>query len=152
MKRIKAVNGYTIYQATARDVEKYNVIEDMFYIYFSSDIREYGLAYSDADWEADTLETALEWCNSSNYATAREIVEARTTAASFKEIEAVEKMLDAGVSAEEIEEAENVSVIEENGLFYISIENAFEEHKHGPYFSRQGAEMGAENYKRNNSI
>lgn len=46
MKKIKALNGYTIYQATKRDENKYNVTEGYFYIYFSSDIRDYGLTNS----------------------------------------------------------------------------------------------------------
>jgi len=151
MKRVKAVNGYTIYLATARDVDKYNVTEGTFYIYFSSDVRDYGLSNSDPDWEADTLETALEWCNSSNYALAKEIVEARTTAATFEEIAAVEKQLDAGTDPEEIANAEEeeVSVIEENGLFYVHVETPADYFDHGPYFNRAGAEMAAENYKRN---
>ena len=102
MKRIKSVNGYSIYQATARDTEKYNVTEGVFYIYFSSDVRDFGIANSDPDWEADTLENALEWCNSSNYAKAKEIVEADTTAATFESIAAVEKQLDAGIDPEEV--------------------------------------------------
>lgn len=154
MKRIKAMNGYTIYLATARDVERYNVTADTYYIYFSSDIRDYGLAYSDPDWEADTLETALEWCNSSNYAIAKEIVEARTTAATFEEIAAVEHQLDNGMTAEEIEEAaeeesESVSVIERNGLFYVRIETEYSTCEHGCYFNRAGAEIAAANYIKN---
>ena len=39
MKRIKSVNGYTIYQATARDENRHNVTAEYFYLYFSSDIR-----------------------------------------------------------------------------------------------------------------
>ena len=156
MKRIKAVNGYTIYQATARDVEKYNVTADTYYIYFSSDIRDYGLAYSDPDWEADTLENAIEFCDASNYAIAKEIVEARTTAASFEEIVEVEKQLDAGISADEIcdgndddSDSEDVYVITESGLFYVRIDNNGLFTDHGPYFNLAGAEMAAENYKRN---
>jgi hypothetical protein len=149
MKRIEALNGYTIMQATARDVNKYNVEEGMFYIYFSSDLRDYGLAFSYADWECDSLEVAREWCSGTNFALAREIVEASTTAASFEEIERVEKMLDAGIAAEEIENEEIVSVIEENGMFYVHIENRFEEINHGPYFTRAGAKLAAENYKKN---
>lgn len=104
MERIKALNGYTIMRATARDVKKYNVTEGNYYIYFSSDLRDYGLANSDADWETDSLVTALEWCVSTNYAAAKEIAESRSTAASFEEIEEIESQLDAGMTAEEIEE------------------------------------------------
>lgn len=104
MKKIKAVNGYTIYQATKRDENKYNVTEGDFYIYFSSDIRDYGIQNSDYDFEAGTIEEAEAFCNGSNYAVAKEIVEQTTTAASFEEIAEVEKMLDNGMTAEEIEE------------------------------------------------
>jgi hypothetical protein len=110
MKRIEAMNGYTIMQATARDVNKYNVEEGMFYIYFSSDLREYGLSMSDPDWECDSIEVAREWCSGTNFAIAREIVEARSTAASFEEIEEIEKLLDAGMSADEIEEIEDEEI------------------------------------------
>lgn len=145
MKRIEAMNGYTIMQATARDVNKYNVEEGMFYIYFSSDLREYGLSMSDPDWECDSIEVAREWCSGTNFAIAREIVEASSTAASFEEIERIEKLLDAGMSAEEIEEAEEIEVIEENGLFYVCGDNW----QHGPYFTRNGAELAQENYLTN---
>lgn len=106
MKKVKAVNGYTIYEATKRDENKYNVTEGYFYIYFSSDIRDYGLAYSYMEWEAGSIEEAEELCKGSNYAIAREIVEERTTAATYEEIEEVEALLNAGLSAEEIEEVE----------------------------------------------
>ena len=154
MKRIKAINGYTIYQATARDAKNSNMTEGTFYIYFSSDIRDYGLSNSDLDWEADTIETAIEWCTSSNYAMAKEIVESRTTAAAYDEIAEVEKQLDGGASVDEIEaaldDAESVDVIEDNGLYYVHIEDSdgfwFD---HGPYFNRHGAEIAAANYIQN---
>lgn len=151
MKRIKSINGYTIYQATERDEQKYNVTADTYYIYFSSDIRDYGLSYSEPDWEADTIENALDWCTSSNYAIAKEIAEANTTAATFEEIEAIERKLDAGISAEEIqeEEADQVNVIEENGLFFVHVENSRDYFDHGPYFTHQAAQQAAENYKIN---
>ena len=96
MKRIKNMNGYAIYQAVARDVGKYGAEEGTFYVYFSSDIRDYGLANSEPEFEGlGTLEAA-EGCCTGNYAKAREIVESRTTAASFEEIAEVEAQLDAG--------------------------------------------------------
>lgn len=149
MKRVKGINGYTIMEATARDVDKYNVIEGNYYIYFSSDLRDYGIANSYPEWETDHIDTAIEWCQGSNYALAKEIVEAQTTAATFEEIAAIEKQLDAGITPEEIEDQETVSVIEENNLFYVRIENVFDSYDHGPYFNRAGAEMAADNYKRN---
>lgn len=116
MERVKGINGYTIMRATARDVKKYNVTEGTFYIYFSSDLRDYGLANSDPDWECDSLVTALEWCVSSNYATAKEIAESRTTAASFEEIAEIEKQLDAGMSPDEIEQEYEENDEEENEM------------------------------------
>ena len=75
MKRIKSINGYTIYQASARDVSKYNVTESYFYLYFSSDIRDYGLSNCDWDWEAGSIEEAEAFATGTNYAIAKEIVE-----------------------------------------------------------------------------
>ena len=75
MKKIKAINGYTIYEATKKDENKYNVEEGYFYIYFSSDIRDYGISNSEWDWEAGSIEEATEWATGSNYAIAKEIVE-----------------------------------------------------------------------------
>lgn len=72
MKRIKSINGYTIYQATARDAARDNVEEGYFYLYFSSDIREYGRAYSYIEYEAGSLEEAEALATGSNYAAARE--------------------------------------------------------------------------------
>lgn len=104
MKRVKAINGYSIYEATLKDEEKYNVVCGCFYIYFSSDIRDFGLSNSDWDWESGSIEEATEWATGSNYAIAKEIVEETTTAASFEEIEEVEAMLNSGLSVEEIKE------------------------------------------------
>ena len=82
MKRIKSINGYTIYQASARDVSKYNVEEGYFYLYFSSDIRDYGLSCCEWDLEAGSIEEAEAFATGTNYAIAKEIVEETTTAAS----------------------------------------------------------------------
>lgn len=107
MTRIKSVNGYTIYQATARDAAQDSSVEaSYFYLYFSSDIRDYGRAYSYIEYEAGSLEEAEALATGTNYAMAREYVEANTTAASHEEIEAVEKMLDSGLTADEIAAAE----------------------------------------------
>lgn len=106
MKKIKSVNGYSIYEATKRDENKYNVTEGCFYIYFSSDIRDYGLQNSDYDFEAGSVQEAEDFCNGSNYAIAKEIVEERTTAATYEEIAEVEKALDNGATFEEYLESE----------------------------------------------
>lgn len=106
MKKIKALNGYTIYEATKRDENKYNVEAGTFYIYFSSDVREYGLQNSDYDWEAGTIEEAEDFCNGTNYARAKEIVEETTTYATYEEIEKVEKMLDSETFGEFLDNTE----------------------------------------------
>ena len=112
MKRINAINGYTIYQATARDEEKYNVEAGYFYLYFSSDIRDYGISCCDHDYEAGSLEEAISFATGTNYAIAKEYVEETTTAATYEEIAAIEKQLDDGATLEDIEEAENMSEAE----------------------------------------
>lgn len=157
MKRIKSINGYTIYQATARDAARDNVEEGYFYLYFSSDIREYGRAYSYIEYEAGSLEEAIELATGTNYAVAREYVEANTTAADYEEIEAVEKMLDSGLTVDEIaaaeEEAadttESVQAIQKGVLYYVRIFSNEHEHYHGPYFSMNDADTGALNYAAN---
>lgn len=107
MKRIKSINGYTIYQANARDAAQDSSIEaGYFYLYFSSDIRDYGRAYSYVELEAGSLEEAEELATGSNYAAAREYVEANTTAATYEEVAEIEKQLDAGLSVDDIAAAE----------------------------------------------
>lgn len=91
MKRIKALHGYTIYQATERDKER-DALTSNYYIYFSSDIRDYGVSNSEYDWESDTIEGAIEYIEScGDYATIREELEAECTAVTFEDIEAEEK-------------------------------------------------------------
>ena len=157
MKRIKSINGYTIYQATARDVSRHNVEEGYFYLYFSSDIREYGLAYSYIEAEAGSLEEAEEIATGSNYATAREYVEASTTAADFEDIAAVEKLLDQGYSLDDIAAAEEeaaddteaVQAVRRGVLYYVHVVSGDTEEYHGPYFSMDGADAGARHYAEN---
>lgn len=158
MKRIKSVNGYTIYQATARDAAQDSSLEaGYFYLYFSSDIREYGRAYSYVEMEAGSLEEAESFATGTNYAIAREYVEASTTAAEYADIEAVEKLLDSGLTVDDIaaaeEAAENdperVQAIQRNILFYVHVYCNEYEHFHGPYFSIEAADAGARNYAEN---
>ena len=154
MKRIKSLNGYTIYQATERDAIIEALEPGYFYGYFSSDIRDYGRAYSYIEFEAATLEEAEDWARGSNYATAREYVEANTTAATFEEIEAVEKMLDQGLTADDIaaaeeaaeEAAETVHAVQINNLFYVMCPGNV---LHGAYFTLEAADTAAQNYANN---
>ena len=90
MKRIKAVNGYTIMQATERDKER---TPGEYYIYFSSDLRDFGLAYSEPEFEVSNLQEALDFCNGSNYAKAKEILESKYTCVCFDDIEKLERTL-----------------------------------------------------------
>lgn len=106
MKRIKSINGYTIYQATARDEARHNVEAGYYYLYFSSDIRDYGLSYSYIEMEAGSLQEAEALATGTNYAIAREYVEASTTAATYEEIAEIEKQLDNGLTVDEIAAAE----------------------------------------------
>lgn len=158
MKRIKSVNGYTIYQATARDEARHNVEAGYFYLYFSSDIREYGLAYSYIEMEAGSLEEAEALATGSNYAAAREYVEANSTAATYEEIEEIEKQLDNGLTLDEIaaaeeaaEEAAAETVHAEKifRLFYVIVESDFHRDEHGPYFTMEAADQAARNYAQN---
>lgn len=125
MKRIEAINGYTIYETTKRD-EKDGYSVGTFVIYFSSDIRELGRENSYSDWECDSLAEAEAWALGGNYARAKEIVEETTTAAGFEEIAMVEAALNAGMSddeAAEVLEAEedptNKQVISDNEVVFI---------------------------------
>lgn len=103
MKKIKNVNGYTIYQAGPRDVKKYGFSEGGFYVYFASDVKDFGLPNSTPEFEdCGNLEEAEANCTG-NFAIAKEIVEERTTAASMDEILEVEAMLDAGADPESLD-------------------------------------------------
>lgn len=104
MKKIKNLNGYAIYQAGARDVTKYGYEDGGFYVYFASDVMDFGLTNSTPEFEdCGSLEEAEANCTG-NFAIAKEIVEERTTAASMEEILEVEAMLDAGVDPDDINE------------------------------------------------
>jgi len=103
LKKIKNMNGYAIYQAGARDVTKYGYEDGGFYVYFASDVRDFGLTNSTPEFEGcGSLEEAETNCIG-NFARAKEIVEERTTAASMEEILEVEAMLDAGVDPDDVD-------------------------------------------------
>lgn len=72
MKRIKSVNGYTIYEATsARDEANYNCGIGHYNLYLSSDIKDFGLSNSYPDWEdIETMSEAVARANGSQFAVA----------------------------------------------------------------------------------
>ena len=87
MKRIKAINGYTIYMLTARDEKHGNGTEGEYNIYFSSDIRDFGVEYSTPEYDGiDSLDVALELCGD-NTAMIKEALETEYTAVSYDDIE-----------------------------------------------------------------
>lgn len=95
MKRIKSMNGYTIMQATDRDESRHGYTSGSYYIFCSSDLRDYGVAYSLPEYDdIDSLAVAEELCLGSNYARAKAIVERETTCATYDEIAKVERKLD----------------------------------------------------------
>ena len=61
MKRIKSLNGYTIYLCVSE--RKPNTAIGEYYIFLSSDIKDYGVTHADIEWNTTSLEEAIEWCN-----------------------------------------------------------------------------------------
>ena len=106
MKRIKSVNGYTIYQSvTARDEENYGCSVGSYNIYLSSDIRDYGLSYSYAEYDdIETLAEAINICNGSQFAIAAALAEeiSGSTAQDMELVLAIEARLDAGEALNDI--------------------------------------------------
>lgn len=100
MKRIKSVNGYTIYQATTqRDADNYGCDIGSYNIYLSSDIRDFGLTNSYPEYDnLDSLAYALVVCNSSRYAVAAALADelSQSTAQDMDLTLAIEQRLDAG--------------------------------------------------------
>lgn len=95
MKRIKAMNGYTIYELTQRDInnEFFNATAGNYNIYLSSDIREYGLTNSTPEYEdIETLEEAVEICDGTT-ATAIEIINNSDIDNTVENLEQVEEIL-----------------------------------------------------------
>lgn len=88
MKRIKAINGYTIYEATARDEKQGNGTAGEYAIFFSSDIRDYGVAYSTPEYDGiDSLEVCEELIAGDKTALAKEALEQEYTAVTMDMIE-----------------------------------------------------------------
>lgn len=111
MKRIKGINGYTIFQAGPRDASKNGFEPGRFYVYFSGDVRDYGLLNSTPEFEdCGSIEEAEAHCTG-NFAIAKEIVEAQTTAAGMDEILEIETLLNDGADPNEV--AEKLERIEE---------------------------------------
>lgn len=106
MKRIKSVNGYTIYQScTQRDEDNYNCSIGNFNIYISADIRDYGLSYSTPEWDdIDDLSTAIAMCSGSKWAVACALAEeiANSTAQDMDLCLEIERRLDAGKALETV--------------------------------------------------
>lgn len=108
MKRIKSVNGYTIYEATTqRDAENYRCEIGHFNIYLSSDIRDFGLANSYPEYEdVEQLSCALVMACASRYAVACELAEeiSGSTAQDMDLVLEIERRLDAGEALETVRE------------------------------------------------
>lgn len=109
MKRIKTVNGYAIYQAvTARDEENYGCQIGSYNLYLSSDIKDYGLSYSSPMFDnIDSLASAIELANGSNYAQAEALAWelSDSTCQDMDLTLEIERRLDAGETVEAIREA-----------------------------------------------
>ena len=120
MERIKALNGYTIYRLTERDEKHGKGYAGEYNVYFSSDIRDYGVNYSDPVFDGlSSLEEAVENITGDTYAIARELCENETTAVTEADIEAKQAEIESGnVNADEIAEIENVEIIPDTYEIY----------------------------------
>lgn len=106
MKKVRQINGYTVYQAaTQRDADNYNCEIGNYNVYLSSDIRDFGLAYSDAEWEnEDSLAVVIARCEGSKYAVAAALAEelSGSTAQDMDLVLEIERRLDKGQSLEQV--------------------------------------------------
>ena len=113
MKRIKSMNGYTIYAATERDEKKYSgITAGCFYSYFSSDIRDSGITFCAEYYEMEygTIEDALNDIATDEYAIARELCEKESTCVSFEDIEnKLAEMHTGRIDPDDMADIENVS-------------------------------------------
>lgn len=150
MKRIKGINGYTIFQAGPRDVSKYGFVAGSFYVYFSSDVRDFGLLNSTPEFEdCGSIEEAEAHCTG-NFAIAKELVETQTTAAGMDEILEIEALLNDGADPNDV--AEHLERIEEArqiahdlGLPFSSRLSRGDEDEPNPYV--YDASMSPEDYE-----
>ena len=104
MKRIKAINGYTIYQATTqRDADNYNCEVGNYNVYLSSDIKDFGLSNSYPEYDnLDSLTAALNICRDSNFAIACALADelSDSTVQDMDLCLEIERRFDAGESVE----------------------------------------------------
>lgn len=104
MKRIKSINGYTIYQATTqRDADNYNCEIGSYNIYLSSDIRDFGLTNSYPEYDnIDSLTAALNICCDSRFAIACALADelSDSTIQDMDLCLEIERRFDAGESVE----------------------------------------------------
>ena len=140
MKRIKSVNGYTIYEATsARDEANYNCHVGEYNIYLSSDIRDFGLSNSYPEYESvDSLAVAEAMCGASQYAVAVDLAEelSSSTVQDMDLVLEIERRLEAGEALETI----RLCYDTESDRLYDSVTEAinagvdvYEQHGFDPY-------------------
>lgn len=124
MKRIKAINGYTIYQATTqRDADNYNCEIGSYNVYLSSDIRDYGLSNSYPEYDnIDSLTAALNICRDSKFAIACALADELndSTVQDMDLCLEIERRLESGDSVEGIRDCYDP----ETGRLYGSVSEA----------------------------
>lgn len=112
MKKVKQANGYIIYQsATQRDVDNYHCEIGNYNIYLATDIRDYGLSNSYAEWEdEDSLAVAIAKCNGSQYAVACALADelSDSTVQDMDLVQEIERRLEAGEALESIRESYDI--------------------------------------------
>jgi len=132
MKRIKSVNGYTIYEATTqRDADNYNCSIGNYNIYLSTDIRDFGLRNSYPEYEdIDSLAVALAMCSASHYGVAVALADelSDSTVQDMDLTLEIERRLESGEALETIRRCYD----RENGILYTSISDAID-HGYDPY-------------------
>ena len=113
MKRVKAQNGFTIYQYTKRDERDGHKVGE-YCIYYSADVREFGTAYSTPEFEdLGTLAEALENIDGNYNGAAYSILSEQTTCVDFSDVEELAARLANGgtISEEEKDAADAAGVI-----------------------------------------
>lgn len=132
MKRIKSINGYTIYEATSqRDADTYNCEVGSYNIYLSTDIRDFGLRNSYPEYEnIDSLAVALAMCSASHYGVAVALADelSDSTVQDMDLTLEIERRLESGEALETIRRCYD----RETGRLYESISDAID-HGFDPY-------------------